>query len=135
MPRRAPRPCARPGCRRYAVDAGFCTDHATQRKTEVNAERGSAASRGYGAKWRRERADYLRDNPLCVRCLDDEHVVAATVVDHIVPHKGDQKLFWRRSNWQALCKTCHDRKTATEDGGFANPVRLARPAPEGEGRG
>lgn len=47
-----------------------------------------------------------------------EIVEAASVVDHIVPHKGDQKLFWRRSNWQSLCKRCHDVKTATEDGGF-----------------
>lgn len=34
--------------------------------------------------------------------------VAATVVDHIVPHRGDMKLFWDRDNWQALCKACHD---------------------------
>lgn len=31
------------------------------------------------------------------------------------PHRGDQKLFWDESNWQALCKPCHDRKTWTED--------------------
>ncbi|MGC5885719.1 HNH endonuclease [Ralstonia pseudosolanacearum] len=129
MPRKAPRPCARPGCRRYSVDAGYCAEHATVRRAETNAERGSAASRGYGAKWRREREQYLRESPLCVRCLEAEQVVAATVVDHIIPHKGDQKLFWRRSNWQSLCKPCHDRKTAAEDGGFANRVRLARPAP------
>lgn len=41
--------------------------------------------------------------------------MAATVVDHIIPHRGDQKLFWDRSNWQALCKSCHDSKTMTED--------------------
>jgi 5-methylcytosine-specific restriction protein A len=46
-------------------------------------------------------------------------VKAATVVDHIIPHQGDMTLFWDAdSNWQSLCKTCHDRKTATEDGGF-----------------
>lgn len=44
--------------------------------------------------------------------------MAATVVDHIIPHKGDQYLFWDRSNWQPLCKLCHDRKTATEDSQF-----------------
>ena len=32
----------------------------------------------------------------------------ANVVDHIVPHKGDQALFWDRGNWQALCGHCHD---------------------------
>ncbi|WP_400245601.1 HNH endonuclease [Niallia sp. JL1B1071] len=39
----------------------------------------------------------------------------ATVVDHIVPHRGDQDLFWDETNWQPLCKSCHDRKTMTED--------------------
>ena len=33
---------------------------------------------------------------------------AAHVVDHVTPHKGDLDLFWNRSNWQSLCKTCHD---------------------------
>jgi 5-methylcytosine-specific restriction protein A len=45
-------------------------------------------------------------------------VVAATVVDHIKPHKGDKLLFWQRANWQPLWKPCHGVKTATEDGGF-----------------
>jgi hypothetical protein len=35
-------------------------------------------------------------------------MVAAVVVDHIVPHRGDMKLFWDSGNWQSLCKTCHD---------------------------
>ncbi|WP_435645121.1 HNH endonuclease [Butyricicoccus porcorum] len=39
----------------------------------------------------------------------------ATVVDHIVPHRGDPKLFWDQTNWQSLCKQCHDRKTMTEE--------------------
>jgi 5-methylcytosine-specific restriction protein A len=34
------------------------------------------------------------------------------VVDHIKPHKGDRGLFWELANHQALCKRCHDRKTA-----------------------
>lgn len=28
---------------------------------------------------------------------------------------GDSKLFWDRTNWQSLCKPCHDRKTMTEN--------------------
>ena len=39
----------------------------------------------------------------------------ASVVDHIKPHKGDYDLFWDEANHQALCKRCHDIKTATED--------------------
>ena len=41
--------------------------------------------------------------------------VTATVVDHIVPHRGDHYLMWSDTNWQALCKPCHDKKTGTED--------------------
>ncbi|ELK38933.1 HNH endonuclease, partial [Brevibacillus agri BAB-2500] len=47
-------------------------------------------------------------------------VTTATVVDHIVPHKGDMRKFWDRMNWQALCASCHSKKTAKEDGGFGN---------------
>lgn len=36
------------------------------------------------------------------------HVTAATVVDHKIPHKGDESLFFDDDNLQSLCKTCHD---------------------------
>ena len=29
---------------------------------------------------------------------------------NIVPHRGDQKLFLGRSNWQVLCKKYHERR-------------------------
>jgi len=31
------------------------------------------------------------------------------------------RLFWDNTNWQSMAKECHDKKTATEDGGFGNP--------------
>lgn len=34
--------------------------------------------------------------------------MAADVVDHIVPHKGDQSLFWNERNWQSCCAWHHD---------------------------
>ena len=42
--------------------------------------------------------------------------MAAQVVDHIIPHRGDPSLMWDESNWQSLCKPCHDSKTAGEGG-------------------
>jgi len=68
-------------------------------------------------RWRRARKRFLAANPLCVACLREGWVVAAEVVDHIKPHKGDAALFWDESNWQALCKRHHDEKTARHDGG------------------
>lgn len=55
-------------------------------------------------------------------CSAMGRVTSATVVDHIVPHRGNNELFWDKSNWQALCKPCHDRhkqrleKSGTEVG-------------------
>lgn len=28
------------------------------------------------------------------------------LVDHIIPHRGDQKLFWDTTNWQSACERC-----------------------------
>jgi 5-methylcytosine-specific restriction protein A len=55
-----------------------------------------------------------------VECLKSDKVVAASVVDHIKPHKGDKRLFWDMKNHQPLCKRCHDVKTAKFDSGFGN---------------
>lgn len=123
MPKRAPRPCRQPGCPKYAGNSAYCAAHAAKRGAEHEARRGSSAARGYGGKWQRERAAYLAANPICTEHWKLGRVVLANVVDHIVPHKGDQKLFWSRSNWQPLCKPCHDAKTAREDGGFGNVRR------------
>lgn len=83
-------------------------------------KRGSSSQRGYNATWRRYRIHFLKENPICVECKKAGIYVPATVVDHIIPHKGNMALFWDRNNHQALCKRHHDIKTAKEDGGFGN---------------
>jgi len=87
----------------------------------VDAGRPTAAQRGYGARWQRARARYLRENPFCVECRMEGRIEVATVVDHIVPHRGDPTLFWDEANWRALCRGHHDIATARYDGGFGNP--------------
>jgi len=64
------------------------------------------------ARWRRERLEHLSANPLCIFCQGVDLITAATVVDHITPHKGDLVLFWDRANWQSCCKFHHDRTKA-----------------------
>lgn len=97
------------------VDAGRCERHPYSKGDD---RRGSASRRGYGSRWRRYRASYLSRHPLCVECGRHGRVMAASVVDHISPHRGDPAKMWNPNNHQALCKPCHDRKTATQDGGF-----------------
>ena len=97
---------------------GYCDKHLRSIRRQQDEHRGSAAARGYDARWRKARVVYLGLHPLCAECRRHGSTVAASVVDHIQPHKGNRTLFWEESNWQALCKRCHDAKTAREDGGF-----------------
>jgi len=62
----------------------------------------------YNHKWSKQRSYFLQDNPLCVMCQNQGTIKQASVVDHIIPHKGDLQLFWDISNWQSLCKRHHD---------------------------
>lgn len=90
-----------------------------QRKKEFDTTRESAPKRGYGRRWQSLAKRVRQEEPLCRCCLALGITKATAEVDHIIPHKGDQTLFWDRGNLQGLCKSCHSRKTATEDSNFA----------------
>lgn len=79
------------------------------------AKRESAPAEGriayqhlYDRRWRKARLAHLAKHPLCAMCKSAGRIEAATIVDHIEPHRGSERLFWARSNWQSLCKPCHD---------------------------
>lgn len=70
-------------------------------------------------RWR-EASEAFRSEPenaCCRECLKRGRVRASKVTDHIIPHRGDESLFWDRENWQALCQSCHSRKTNSREGG------------------
>ena len=135
MPNVAPRPCKQPGCRQLTASGAYCSAHAKQHRQQADARRGSSTERGYGYKWQQASKKFLRAHPLC-QCEDCQEgkvrLRPASVVDHKIPHRlkdalnsGDkirigkaQKLFWDQGNWQAMNKQCHDKKTASKDGGF-----------------
>jgi len=68
---------------------------------------------------------YLQAHPIAIDYFETHNgvVYLAEVVDHIIPHRGDMKLFWDRNNWQGLTKADHDCKTALEDSGFGRRVK------------
>lgn len=80
-------------------------------------------------RWRTQRLAFLQRHPLCVLCLEVDRLTPATVVDHKVPHRGDPGLFWSQSNWQALCKPCHDgvKQQAEKSGGLRGSDRSGQP--------
>ena len=55
-------------------------------------------------------------------CMAQGRVTAATVADHIVPHKGNYELFWN-GELQSLCAFHHNKtKQRIERGGNSKVV-------------
>jgi 5-methylcytosine-specific restriction enzyme A len=110
MPRRPMRPCSVPGCREL-VDRGRCDRHAKQVRT-TQQERASAARRGYDKRWQRFRVWYLAEHPLCVDCERRGRITPALEVHHIAKVADRPDLRLVEANCMALCKACHQRRTA-----------------------
>lgn len=107
MPYKPKKPCAHPGCPEL-VTGRFCEKHQKQDRQRYDQQRGTAAQRGYDARWRRLRAMVLAEEPLCRECLRQGRVTPATDVHHI---DGDARNM-RRENLEPLCHECHSRHTA-----------------------
>lgn len=134
MPSRPKSPCRYPNCRELLEAPGYCNTHVSLMRKQSDEKRGSSAERGYDSRWRKAREGYLSSHPLCEcdECTANGLIKPATVVDHIIPHRlkeamdsgetaaivRSKALFWDRNNWKAMAKSCHDKKTAREDGGF-----------------
>ena len=115
MPRKPKGMCSYPGCPELTNDR-FCEGHRKQEDRRYDRENRPYKKLYNSSRWQRLRKQFLMRHPLCVECKKRDRVTPATVVDHVIPHKGNEELFWNQENWQALCKSCHDRKTAKEDG-------------------
>lgn len=79
------------------------------------ADKTSSTERGYGYRWQKARERFLAAHPLCVYCEREGRVTAASVVDHVTPHRGDDEMFWDQTNWQALCAPCHSSRKQREE--------------------
>lgn len=111
-----PRPCIYPNCKNVTTN-GYCSEHESYRPVR---EPRKSKRRFYNSEWEKARIAFLMAHPFCAECKRNGRDTIATVVDHIQPHKGDLKLFWNQRNWQPLCTSCHNKKTAREDKGYWN---------------
>lgn len=115
MPSRPPRLCA---CGHLVPAGERCAcqvKRAAAARARHDASRPSATARGYDADWRALRARFLAAHPRCAVCD-----APAAEVDHVetVAERPDLRLAW--SNLRAMCRPCHSRRTAREQG-FARP--------------
>lgn len=100
--------CLSPGCSNIVVK-GRC--QACAAKHERGRPLLEVRRLYHTARWLALRVRVLLEDPLCVVCAAAGQDVAAAEVDHVVPHRGDLRLFWDRANLQGLCSACHSRKT------------------------
>lgn len=107
-----PKPCAM--CHVTLTKQHYCDVCYAKKNANEREARPSARSRGYGERWRKLSKSFLKQHPVCTYCESDGTVKPATLVDHIIPHRGDPKLFWDESNWQPLCRHHHAVKTGRE---------------------
>jgi len=79
----------------------------------------------YGtARWKKRRRAQLLREPLCAMCLAKALVVPAEVADHVIPHRGDPKLFWF-GKLQSLCANHHNSaKKEMETRGYASDIGI-----------
>lgn len=108
------RACVIGSCQLPAVSRNRCAVHA--KPDEVQRHR-FGASIYADKRWRGRhglRAQVLREQPLCVLCLEQHVVTASTCVDHRIPHRGDARLAFDITNLRGPCATCHSRQTAEQ---------------------
>lgn len=80
----------------------------------------------YGSqRWKNRRAAQLRMEPLCRMCEERGQITAATVADHIEPHRGDLVKFWTGA-LQSACASCHsgDKQALERSGRVRQRVGL-----------
>ena len=62
-------------------------------------------------KWRKLRNYYIKNNPLCVMCKNNNRIKKAYLVDHIKEVADGGEMYDYR-NLQSLCDPCHRSKTS-----------------------
>lgn len=63
--------------------------------------------------WRRARAAYIAQHPLCVHCKEEDRITAGDVVDHKTPINQGGDPF-DHGNLQTLCHRHHNIKSGQE---------------------
>ena len=58
-------------------------------------------------RWQKIRKQHMDQHPLCVMCEADGKIVLAKICDHVVPHRGNEIMFYA-GPFQSLCKLHHD---------------------------
>ena len=64
-------------------------------------------------QWRNLRKLVLHRQPICVHCEKKNKFITANTIDHIKPINQGGSV-WDVDNLQALCSSCHNKKSAKD---------------------
>lgn len=104
MPKKSKRPCRYRGCPRLTdLPSGFCAEHDKLQTQQYNKARRVEHNQRYGYQWRKFRARFLNNHPLCEQCRLNGRYTPATEIHHIKPlSEGGTN---DESNLMPLCKS------------------------------
>ncbi|PKM38669.1 MAG: HNH endonuclease [Firmicutes bacterium HGW-Firmicutes-9] len=109
MPRKPKRPCSYPGCGKL-TEGRYCDEHRQTAERQYNhCLRDPDTNKRYGRAWKKLRARFLLQYPLCEHCRSEGRLSAAEEVHHILPLANGSTN--DESNLMALCKSCHSKIT------------------------
>ncbi|ULO09660.1 HNH endonuclease [Paenibacillus sp. 19GGS1-52] len=117
--------CSKSGCNELC-DMGqkYCEKHVDaktvrregNRYYDMNIRDREAVEFYRSKEWLKVRKVALvRDNYLCVKCLEDMKFSRYDVVDHMLPREWFPELALRVDNLQCLCHMHHNGKTAEDE--------------------
>ena len=116
MPRKSKKICAEAGChQKIPGEQRHCPEHY---RVDKGGFSGKIINPGreafYNSKaWRTTRNEFIRLNPMCVKCNSEDVERLADVADHIIDwQEGGDK--YSHDNLQGLCHSHHNRKTGRQ---------------------
>ena len=125
MPTRPLRPCTVPGCPALsrggpcAQHKGTISDRTAVARKEADAKKGPDRAFYWSKPWREVRARVLAEEPSCFCGCG----LPSNTVDHVKNRREYPALALERANLHGWYDRCHNRKTATLEGGFGNAIR------------
>jgi 5-methylcytosine-specific restriction endonuclease McrA len=96
--------CNFPGCNKLiGISERYCSQHKREAATPFSSAVRYNEALYNTTQWRRLRKEILKECPNCYRCGADTDLQ----VHHIIPPKGNEDLFFDRSNLATICSSCH----------------------------
>lgn len=119
--------CNYSGCNELiTMNKTYCKVHGTSDTNYNKHIRDKDSASFYNSKaWRNKRKEIMNNyGGLCQRCLEDDMIKEADVIDHIQELKDNPDLALDNDNLIPLCHSCHNKKTKEYKQAKGNPLLL-----------